>query len=148
MYRFSSILVQQMTKHCNHMWINKKQHMFRALFYPSEVKFFTKKVRASVTNSMSANSLDCYILTPQLFPPLLFLSSKYLPVINHLLFVKHFWRLTASGSLTLVEKWYFHNHYNSYIWYNVLITWRMNMTICVQNNFCRTAKSGFTFLKT
>ena len=35
-------------------------HMFIALFYPQDVKFYMDNVRASVTSSMSVRGMVCY----------------------------------------------------------------------------------------
>ena len=37
--------------------------MFKALFYPREVKFYTDNVGASVTNSMSVYTVNCTVFT-------------------------------------------------------------------------------------
>ena len=53
--------------------------MFKALFYPWEVKFYTDNVRASVTNSMSGSTVNyssCQCSAVQ-FSVLLFSAVRY-----------------------------------------------------------------------
>ena len=50
--------------------------MFKALFYPSQVKFYTDNVSASVTNSMS----ECY---PVWFPNILDTQWRANYLVSH-----------------------------------------------------------------
>ena len=43
----------KIAEHCKNKWTYDKQRMFRAIFYPRDVEFYTDNGRASVTNSMS-----------------------------------------------------------------------------------------------
>ena len=56
--------------------------MFKALFYPRQVKFYTDNVRASVTNSMSDSNCKCHIYIVLHKVVLLLVIHRVLPITS------------------------------------------------------------------
>ena len=86
--------------------------MFKAIFYPSEVKFYTANVHASVTNSMSASGFPYHdiMIEPGYWWECLVIQC----ILCWLNMASLFFKATTGATLNIEEQ---------FTWKNWLLTW-------------------------